>query len=152
MYGRSHRRHSSHHSAFFGTLSLLLFGCSANQSTATPASVSLLYAIVYGRITDSSGSPLINARVRADANSDEARCRTGQAGSSARAQTDSLGKYRMVLETPFLPRTMCISILVVRDGSAETAASLGGGANYVRLSSFRKDGKYDSVAVNHIVR
>lgn len=124
---------------------LSVVGC---QNSASIRESSLIVGLVYGRVTNAAGDPVVNAEVHATAHLDSSDCRLGRGGVSGGApvRTDARGYYRDDVTAPVAPTTLCVSVTVIPfRGAAQT---LGGGDRSVRLTYQAAGRVLDSVNVD----
>jgi hypothetical protein len=106
--------------------------------------------LVYGRITTSSGAPLLGVSVQANVHSDSTECRAGVNGLSGGAAvvTDSLGRFRKVVTSPLAPASYCVSVRVLALPSGGAPSGVTVGSKKLNLNVVQNGLSIDSVQVD----
>ncbi len=129
-------------------LAMVSVTSAACQSSSEIRESPLIFGLVYGRVTNAAGAPVVNAEVHATAHFDTTDCRLGRNGVSggASVRTDANGFYRDDVTAPVAPTSLCVSVTVVPSQGA--AKTIGGGDRSVRLEYQASGRALDSVNVD----
>ena len=133
------------------TLGLILVGCSGCMQSRDIVESPPASAIVYGHVTRSGSTPILDAGVVVWFTDAPGPCQAGQAGSdSPRVRTDAAGRYRVELRSSALPTLACVTVAVdlTRAGAGIGAPTLVGGGRRVELRSSATASAPDSLSVN----
>ncbi len=131
-------------------VALLAFtACDALRPFGEDEGNTLRVAIVYGRVTDATGAPVVNAWVNPQVTDDSTSCRSpGGLSGGAPPLTDSLGRYRKQVTSPLEPKVYCVSVQVARPGRTVADAVFVGEVASVRMRERVGSVILDSVRVD----
>ncbi|HEX6037803.1 carboxypeptidase-like regulatory domain-containing protein [Longimicrobium sp.] len=129
------------------SLGAMLFISCSNPEWVCGCSPAEVSAVLYGRVTDPSGTAVPGATVVTEA-------RYGGCGSSVTSgtgyvQTDADGRYRLMMHTPAPPRAEDCLLAFAR---APQGSTLAGSDTVPFTVRFGNSASWDSAAVNLVLR